>query len=125
MIVKKLALHFIQTVKDDGFTRIKLQISIRTTPKTFRPFKMNNCMFGAAIYHVICLQIAICGQLIVSCKSSCQTLNSHHAIVVRPILCVTGGTQSRGLNMVLRVGWRGARPSSGGDVTTNDKRFVA
>ena len=32
----------------------------------------------------------------VSCESSCQTLNSHHAIGVRPILCVTDGTQSRG-----------------------------
>ena len=34
-----------------------------------------------------CLQIAICGQLIVSCKSSCRTQNIHHSIGVRPPMC--------------------------------------
>ena len=35
----------------------------------------------------ICPQIAICGQLIVSCKSSCRTQNIHHSIGVRPLMC--------------------------------------
>ena len=35
----------------------------------------------------LCLQIAICGQLIVSCKSSCRTQNIHHSIGVRPLMC--------------------------------------
>src|SRR5271157_3279685 len=35
----------------------------------------------------LCLQIAICGQVIVSCKSLCQTQNIHHAIGVRPLMC--------------------------------------
>ena len=64
-------------------------------------------MLDAAI--AISLQIAICGQLIVLCESSCQAQNSHHAIVVRPILSVTGGTQFRCQKIVSRVGGGGVR----------------
>src|SRR5208282_2404926 len=70
----------------------------------------------------LCLQIAICGQLIVSCESSCRTQHIHHSIGVRSLLCnwrytvprlensSTGGEEG--------AGWRdGARPSSGLAVT--------
>ena len=46
---------------------------------------MSNCVRGAAVYRMS--QIAICGQLIVSCKSSCQAQHGHHAIGVKSILC--------------------------------------
>ena len=73
----------------------------------------------------LCLQIAICGQLIVSCESSCRTQHIHHSIGVRPLLCncrytvprlensSTGGGGGGGM-----AGWRdGARPSSALAVT--------
>ena len=67
---------------------------------------MNNCVHGTAIYLMPANRCG-CGQLIVSCKSSRRTQNSHHAIGVRPLMCVSGCTQSIGWKIVLRVG-RGA-----------------
>ena len=87
---------------------------------------MNNCLVGAAIYHIIhvglCMQIAICGQLIVSCKSSCRTQKNHHSIGVRPPMCNWRYTVPRLENCSTGggggAGWRdGARPSSGLAVT--------
>ena len=79
-------------------------------------------MRGAAVYRMS--QIAICGQLIVSCKSTCQTQNSHHAIGVRPLVCNWRYTVPMLENSSTSGGggmgwWDGARPSSGLAVTTN------